>query len=329
MSGKRPTRATVTVVIPTYGGGARLLATLRSVMASETTGLERLEIVVVDDGSPEPVSPLVEECCRSAEVRVSTIRQDNSGPAKARNRGFRVAQGDLILFLDDDIDVPPDLVLRHVSAHQRWPGSVVWGRCVLPSQQSPMRDVLQAMGGDDHAVTEEFVHVGQVSSGQLSMERRLFASRGFVYAETLRTPAAEEYELALRLRRQGIPIVFAPRIVALHCQSLEIAAVCKQQYKHGVGCAEAACRCPATLELTELSCIIERATARASTLKALARVLVSGRAGRRILLTSARLLERIPVSRVLLKRLYWAAIAAHFVGGVRDGLKRFGVEPPE
>ncbi len=324
MTRERPgTCGTVSVVIPSYGGGETLQTTLRSVLSSETARLEGVEVIVVDDGSPEPVSPRVEECGRNAPMRLHTIRQDNCGPAAARNRGFRAAAGDVILFLDDDIEVPPDLLIRHVLAHQQWPRSVVWGRCALPSQPSSVRDVLEGLRGDDYAATEEYQVVFHVASGQLSVERELFAARGAVYAETLRTPAAEEYELAFRLRREGIPMVFASRIVALHHQSLDIRAVCQHQYKHGLGCAEAACRCPDTLALPELRRIIERTELPAKTLKGFAKRAGSGVAARRILLSTAGFLERLPASSLLLEHIYRAAIGAHFVGGVRDGLRLF------
>lgn len=315
------------MVIPTYGGGARLLTTLRSVLGSETGAVESLEVLVVDDGSPHPVAPLVEEYGQAAPFRIRTIRQDNAGPAAARNLGFRMAVGDLVLFLDDDVEIPPDLVARHALAHQQWRNSVVWGRCVLPSGATVVRDVLESLGGDPAEGTEEFLRVSHLASGQLSVERASFAERGAVYAETLRTPAAEEYELAHRLHREGIPVVFAPRIVALHHQALDIEAVCRQQYKHGLGCAEAACRYPDTLESTDLRQIIERCSAPPTTPRSLARRWVSSPAVRKGLLASAGALERRAPRSFLLRPVYRAAIGAHFVGGVRDGLRQFGFGP--
>jgi hypothetical protein len=316
--------STLSVVIPTYGGGERLRTTLRSVLRNQTAGLESLDIIVVDDGSPRPVATLVEECSRGAPVRVRTIRQANAGPAAARNRGFREVKGDVILFLDDDIEASADLIIRHARAHEERPGSVVWGRCVLPSDPSPVRDVLERLGGDGYAGAEDYQLVSSVASGHLSVQRTLFAPRGGVYDERLRTPAAEEYELAFRLRRDGIPIVFAPSIIGIHHQPLEISAVCRQQYKHGLGCAEAACRYPETLGLSDLRRIIERTASPPQTVAEILRSVAASAGCRTLLLSTARLLERAPIPSAVLGPSYRAAIAAHFIGGVRDGLRRFG-----
>src|SRR5437764_495728 len=69
-------------------------------------------------------------------------------------------------------------------------------------------------------------------------------------------PAAEEYEWSLRRRQRGVPICLAPWIVAWHDHPVAIDAMCRQQYKHAVGCAEAAVKCPATLDLPELRQVI-------------------------------------------------------------------------
>ncbi len=320
--------ARLSVVIPTYGGGVRLATTLSAVMSSETTALDGVEVIVVDDGSPEPVAPVLAEYLGAAPIPLTIIRQENAGPAAARNRGFRAARGEIVLFLDDDVEIPPDLIAGHAAAHRHWPNSVVWGRCVLPPGSSVMRDTLERLGGDWTDVTEEYRRVSSLASGHLSVERDTFAARGSVYAEELRTPAAEEYELAHRVRQEGIRVVFASRLVALHHQSLEIDAVCRAQYKHGVGCAEAAAKYPQTLESTDLASKIERCASPSTTPRGLAKYLMSSGPVRQGLLTAATILSSFGAPALFLGPLYRAAIAAHFVGGVRDGSRRYPLRRP-
>jgi glycosyltransferase involved in cell wall biosynthesis len=101
----------VSVVVPTYGRLGKLEACLRSL------GTER-EVIVVDDGSPSPVP--VGFC--GARV----IRQENRGPAAARNRGAAEARGDLVAFLDDDCVARPGWIERMLEA---WaPGRLVGAR---------------------------------------------------------------------------------------------------------------------------------------------------------------------------------------------------------
>jgi glycosyltransferase involved in cell wall biosynthesis len=49
----------VSVVIPTYGRGDRLGATLDALLASDTSGLDAVDIIVVDDGSPKPIASVL------------------------------------------------------------------------------------------------------------------------------------------------------------------------------------------------------------------------------------------------------------------------------
>jgi glycosyltransferase involved in cell wall biosynthesis len=84
----------INVIIPVYNGAAFLAETIESI---QQQAYEPLEIIIVDDGSTD----------ESAEIahRYKGIRytyQSNRGPATARNTGLRLAQGDIIGFLDQD-----------------------------------------------------------------------------------------------------------------------------------------------------------------------------------------------------------------------------------
>jgi hypothetical protein len=85
----------VSVIIPVFEGGAFLPQAVDSVLAQRYPALE---IIVVDDGSTEDIAGVV----RQLPVDVRFFRQENAGPAAARNRGIRDASGDFIAFLDVD-----------------------------------------------------------------------------------------------------------------------------------------------------------------------------------------------------------------------------------
>ena len=83
------------VIIPVFNGAGRLAEAVASVRAQRRDGDE---IVVVDDGSTDATPDLI----RSLGADVVCLRQDNAGPAAARNLGLQAATGDLIAFLDHD-----------------------------------------------------------------------------------------------------------------------------------------------------------------------------------------------------------------------------------
>src|SRR5882762_4964106 len=107
----------LSVVIPTYNRGPRLVETVAGVLNSSTDTLDEIEVIVVDDGSQIPAQQYLEQQEVHAPFRLQMIRQSNGGPAKARNAGFRAARGKIVLFMDDDILPPPNLLRQHVEAH--------------------------------------------------------------------------------------------------------------------------------------------------------------------------------------------------------------------
>ena len=92
-------RPAVSVIIPVYNGTRFLAGAVSSILAQDWPALD---IVVVDDGSTEDVAAAV----AALPVPVRLFRQDNAGPAAARNRGIREARGELIAFLDVDDEWP-------------------------------------------------------------------------------------------------------------------------------------------------------------------------------------------------------------------------------
>ncbi len=77
----------VSVVIPTYNRGERLGPTLDALLASDTSGLDAVEIIVVDDGSPEPVAPVVESRVACPPISLRCIRR-MPGPPRPATPGF-------------------------------------------------------------------------------------------------------------------------------------------------------------------------------------------------------------------------------------------------
>jgi hypothetical protein len=322
----------VSVVIPTFGGHSRIEACVHGILTSQLDGMERVEIIVVDDGSPEPVSSALDRLVVPPLFALCCLRQPNSGPAAARNAGFLRSSGDIVLFLDDDILVPPELLSLHVRAHRDRPGSVIVGRCPLAPDNriTPLWRYLRSLGQDTSLyATEEFIPIPVIASGQLSVERAMFWSNQSVYCSDLRTPAAEEFELSHRLKSRGIPVLLGTQISALHNHPVRLESICRQQFKHAYGCAEVALKYPDTLALPELNSILERNTrfpglsSPGVAAKYLAKALIASSLGRSALLQFTLLLERLFSSDTVMSPLYHAAMTAHFVAGIRDGLQAF------
>jgi hypothetical protein len=112
-----PVDPLLTVVVVNHDYERFLSAAIDSALDQQDAAVE---VVVVDDGSTDGSRALLERY----GARIRTVLQANAGQAAAFNAGFAVARGDLILFLDADDLLEPDLAARAIAAFQREPSLV-------------------------------------------------------------------------------------------------------------------------------------------------------------------------------------------------------------
>ncbi|HEX6866600.1 MAG TPA: glycosyltransferase family A protein [Caulobacteraceae bacterium] len=105
----------VSVIVPAYNAAATIGETLRSVSAQT---FERLEIIVIDDGSNDATAEIVADYARS-EPRLRLIRQDNAGVAAARNVALDQAAADYIAPIDADDLWRPTRVEKHLAVLEK------------------------------------------------------------------------------------------------------------------------------------------------------------------------------------------------------------------
>lgn len=91
-------RPIISVVIPVYNVEAYIERCVNSV---RNQTVENIEIILIDDGSPDQ-SPVLCDQYAEKDRRVRVIHKKNGGLASARNRGITVATGKYIFFLDSD-----------------------------------------------------------------------------------------------------------------------------------------------------------------------------------------------------------------------------------
>jgi len=107
---------TVSVVLPTYDRPDKLRRAVATVAAQT---YDPVELVVVDDHSPEPAQDVLDDCDTDALADVRCIRHDeNRGGNAARNTGIRAANGEFLAFLDDDDRWEPEKLARQVECFE-------------------------------------------------------------------------------------------------------------------------------------------------------------------------------------------------------------------
>jgi glycosyltransferase involved in cell wall biosynthesis len=114
---RMPTSPAVSVVIPVYKASEWLEATLESLLR-QTYPVRDLEILVVDDASPDDSSDIARRFLERHSLKGRVIvREQNGGVGAARNTGWNAASGDWIQFLDaDDLLAPHKIELQVLRA---------------------------------------------------------------------------------------------------------------------------------------------------------------------------------------------------------------------
>ena len=113
---------TVSVVVPTYRRPHTLQETVRALLMMDYPR-DSYRVIVVDDAGEAEAADAV--AALGAGERVQMLSQHRLGAATARNAGARAAEGELLLFCDDDFLVEPSHLRVHAATHERHPRAVV------------------------------------------------------------------------------------------------------------------------------------------------------------------------------------------------------------
>jgi glycosyltransferase involved in cell wall biosynthesis len=112
------------VVIPTRNRPAAVESCLES-LAAQTLPPRAFEVIVVDDGSEPPLA--LDPARWATKFELKLVRQQNTGPAGARNRGATEARGEFLAFTDDDCLPTPHWLEKLIAALRKNPEALVGG----------------------------------------------------------------------------------------------------------------------------------------------------------------------------------------------------------
>ncbi len=215
----------VSIVIPAYNSENTILA---SIKASLAQSYSNVEVIVVDDGSVDATASIV----RSID-RVKYIRQDNRGPASARNKGASVARGDIIFFTDSDCVPEKDWVKKMVPLLDRGDKTIA---VVAGSYGIVNRDNILA-----RCIHKEILfrhkylipsYPRSFGSYNFCIWAEIFKDLGGFNAE-YRYASGEDNDLSYKVLKAGYKILFVQDSVVFHCFPTSIREYLKEQFRHG------------------------------------------------------------------------------------------------
>ena len=231
----------ISVVLPTYNRRPILTEVLAALDAQ--AGAPPFEIVVVDDGSTDGTFEWLSSRAGGRPLRL--LRQQNRGPAAARNHGVAAAAGALIAFLGDDTVPLPDWLALHWARHRREreraegegpPRLAVIGYTAWHPRMraTPFLRFLNEQGlqfGYALITDPEHVPFNFFYTSNLSLAREWLLEEPF--DESFPDPAWEDIEASFRMFRRGLRLVYEPRARLLHDHPTDFRRFCARQERAG------------------------------------------------------------------------------------------------
>ena len=107
MNDMRYSEPLVSIVIPIYNAEKSLERCLDSVLSQD---YKNIEAILIDDGSRDSSPEICARYKSRNPERISIVRQENSGPSTARNRGIELSRGKYIAFVDSDDMVASNMI---------------------------------------------------------------------------------------------------------------------------------------------------------------------------------------------------------------------------
>jgi glycosyltransferase involved in cell wall biosynthesis len=222
------------IIIPTYNRKALLLKCLEAAARLETDSLP-YEILVVDDGGSDGTERAVNEFTQASPVPLRYLRQQNRGPAAARNLGAGAARGDIIAFLDDDC-VPDKNWLREiVKGFSGENIAGVGGRTVSPHADSRISRYCE----ERKIIGAPIMVKGEVAfliTSNAAFRSDVFRRSGG-FSPIYLKPGGEDVEICLRLLTEGHRFAYVPEAIVHHYHKQNFDALCKTFVNYGIGCS--------------------------------------------------------------------------------------------
>ena len=142
-----PLPAGLSVVMPVYNEGARITSNVEQTL-SALRMLGPFEVILVDDGSSDNSGEEISRLAEKHTGEIVTLHQPRSGKGEALRSGAQAARGEFVVFIDADLDLPPEQILFFVAIQRVKKADAVIGSKMHPDStvDYPLRRRLYSLG---------------------------------------------------------------------------------------------------------------------------------------------------------------------------------------
>ena len=171
------------VIIPTYNRSKMLAEAIASVRA-QSFNKDAYEIIVVDNGSKDDTRETVDRLNRDGDKQILYFYEAEPGLLYARHKGARVASGDILLYIDDDVIVSPKWLDEYSKAYAELNPDSAGGKILIQWDRTPPEWVYSyepLMGKLDYGPSTCLLQPPQyICGGNFSIKKsKLFEIGGF------------------------------------------------------------------------------------------------------------------------------------------------------
>lgn len=194
----------ISVIIPTYKRPP-LLRRCLTALTEQTLSKEKYEIIVVDDGADAATKNEVTKFAKKTKLNLHYLPMPHrSGPAAARNKGWKHASSDIIAFTDDDTIPDKDWLTEGLKAFKKG-AEVITGKVIVPLPTTP----------SDYQRTVRFLETAEfVTANCMSTKKALQKVSGF--DERFNIAWREDSDLQFKFLEHKIPITKSERVLIVH-----------------------------------------------------------------------------------------------------------------
>jgi O-antigen/teichoic acid export membrane protein/GT2 family glycosyltransferase len=247
-----PAEPALSVVVITRAPSLILARLLRTLARADD--VERIQLIVGVTGSGVPQARRLAELL-PAEVPVKVVPLEPTTPAEARNRIAGYARAPLLLFLDDDAEVPPGLLRSAIEVMEDESIVAAGGPVLTPPKSSEFERLVGRVLGSRLATGPVRHRYRLGDSSQPGTEHNLLMNavvRRSVFLQQgldadLR--CAEEVDFYSRLRRTGGAMAHRPELAFYHYHRPNLRAHLRQMLKYGLGRGQVMVRAPSLDQL--------------------------------------------------------------------------------
>lgn len=227
----------LSVIIPTFNRADVLRRNL-NLLAVQTVSKDQFEVIVVNDGSLDGTSRVLNEWQAKNELSLKVIQQNNSGQGVARNSAIEKAQGEILLFLGDDMLPKSDLLEKHLFFHEINPapekaalGLVLWHPEIKVTSFMRWLTSSGVQFKFDDLKDGDSVDFRRFYTSNISLKRSFLGAERF--DPDFSGWGFEDAELGYRLQQKGLKLIFLAEAVVQHFHEIDKSSLSERQKMAG------------------------------------------------------------------------------------------------